>query len=93
MPRYYVTKTWHDFPEGGSFGTVVEADSHMEAEAECEAEMAASEMDSSYGDDDRPDEEILAEIMASYSDEWVTIDCFDLDEFIKEHTEVKNVDG
>ena len=40
MPKFYVTATWHDFPEGGSYGNVVTADTHDEAERLLKLEMA-----------------------------------------------------
>ncbi|MZR12680.1 hypothetical protein GQE99_06555 [Maritimibacter sp. DP07] len=39
--RSYVTRNWHDYPEGGDFGTIVEAKDHDEAERLCGLEMAA----------------------------------------------------
>lgn len=30
--KFYVTLTWHDWSEGGSYGTVVEAESYEDAE-------------------------------------------------------------
>lgn len=75
MPKFYVTMTWHDWPEGGSYGTVVEAKSYAHAETLCRQEMAAS-----YGQD--IEEEVDPE---DYSDEWHLVDCFLVDDFLKEH--------
>ena len=41
MTNFYVTLTWHDWPEGGSYGTVVDAESHAQAEELTRAEMRA----------------------------------------------------
>lgn len=74
--RFYVTLTWDDFPEGGSYGTVVHAADHHMAEA-----LARQEMADHRADPDRTADEIFA----AYHDEWHLIDCFDLDEFIESH--------
>lgn len=80
MTRFYVTKTWHDWPEGGSYGTVVEANDFAEAEALCEAEMAQSYAE--FFDDEEDPVEYARE---AYGQEWHTVDCFNLDEFIENH--------
>lgn len=53
--RFYVTLTWDDWPEGGSFGTVVEATNAEEAEELARDEMADSAA-SDRGYEDAPDE-------------------------------------
>ena len=78
MKRFYVTMTWDDFPEGGSYGTVVEAETPDEAEGACRQEMAES-----YAEHD--DEHNAAYYLETYGDDWHLIDCFDLDEFIARH--------
>ena len=77
MKRFYVTMTWHDFPDGGSYGTVVEARDHNHAEKLCRAEMAH------FGSEEGHQTE--AEMLEYYGSDWVAIDCFDLDEFIESH--------
>ena len=77
MKRFYVTMTWHDFPEGGSYGTVVEAEDHEQAAAMCRTEMAH------FGSENGHQTE--AEMLEYYNDDWELIDCFDLDEFIERH--------
>ena len=77
--RFYVTMTWHDFPEGGSYGTVVEARDHNHAKKLCREEMAISLSDESKGED-TPEQK-----MKNYGEGWHVIDCFYLDEFIKHH--------
>jgi hypothetical protein len=80
MKRYYVTMTWDDFPEGGSYGDIFEADSPEQAEQLCVQAMAEAR---SKGSDD-PDE--APEVYISdYASDWHLIDCFDLDEFIAKH--------
>jgi hypothetical protein len=32
MKRFYVTMTWEDWPEGGSFGHIVEAETEGETD-------------------------------------------------------------
>lgn len=51
MPKFYVTMTWHDFPEGGSYGNTVTADSYEDAEELIKLEMAETMADP---DDDIP---------------------------------------
>ena len=77
--RFYVTMTWDDWPEGGSFGTIVEAEDYSDAEDACRLEMAETRFDPEIHDSE-------SEVLASYGDEWFVVDCFPLDEFIKEHT-------
>ena len=77
--KFYVTKTWHDWPEGGSYGTVVEANDHAEAEALCEAEMAQA-----YAEFFDDEEDPVGYARKAYGQEWHTVDCFDLDEFIED---------
>lgn len=38
--RFYVSMTWDDWPEGGSYGTTVLALDHEAAEEACKLEMA-----------------------------------------------------
>jgi hypothetical protein len=86
LHRFYVTMTWDDFPEGGSYGTVVEAKDHEQAERFCRLEMAASRCEQQSGDlDDNDDEQSIEEFLDEYDAEWHLIDCFDLDEFIQNH--------
>jgi hypothetical protein len=40
LKRFYVSMTWEDWPEGGSYGTVVQALGHAAAESACKIEMA-----------------------------------------------------
>lgn len=77
MTRFYVTLTWHDWPEGGSYGTIVEAKDHEEAEKMARAEMRATYAEEGdYDDDDYLDER---------DHNWHLVDCFDLDQFIERH--------
>lgn len=78
--RFYVTKNWHDYPEGGSYGTVVEAETSEEANLLCSVEMAES-----YANSQGDDSFTAATALADYKDDWITVDCFDLDEFITRH--------
>jgi hypothetical protein len=77
MKRFYVTMTWDDFPEGGSYGTVVEAEDHEEAEKLCRLEMAQIRVEGGSGDGCTAEE--------YPTDDWHLIDCGDLDEFIARH--------
>ena len=75
--RFYVTMTWDNWPDGGSYGTVVEAESAEDAELQCRAEMARSRLGEGY--------ETIAEVIDQYGDDWHVVDCWDLDEFIGRH--------
>lgn len=78
--KFYVTLTWHDWPEGGSFGTVVEAKDYEEAETLARAEMRATlaeEGDGEYDDDYLDDRD----------HNWHLVDCFKVADFIKRHNE------
>ena len=75
MTRFYVTLTWHDWPEGGSYGTIVEAKDHEEAE-----KMARAEMAESYSATINSTVEYA---QRAYGHNWHIVDCFDLDAFIE----------
>lgn len=80
MKRWYVTMTWDDWPEGGSYGTVVEAETYTDAVRACEDEMCMARGWSTAPDED--DGGFCQELV----DQWAVVDCFDLDEFIANHT-------
>ena len=94
--RFYVTLTWHDFPEGGSFGTIVEAKEHNEAENKAREEMAQA-----YTEDDKiegyeemseaeqlqAEENQILECVGKHLFTWHLVDCFDLDDFIRRHNQ------
>ena len=51
MARFYVTMTWENWPDCGSYGMVVEAKNHAEAEKAVRAEMVTHEDgDEGYAD-------------------------------------------
>lgn len=79
--RFYVTMTWDDWPEGGSFGTVVNAETAEEAEVSCRIEMAMSRATESG----LHDKDVIEQMFAEYGDHWHLVDCFDLDDFIAQH--------
>lgn len=81
MTRFYVTLTWHDWPEGGSYGTIVEAPNSLAAENLAREEMRASYAEESDYDDD--DDNYLDDL----SRDWHVVDCFNLDDFIERHKE------
>lgn len=76
---WYVSMTWHDFPQGGSYGAVVTARNAEEAEKACRFEMAEAEF--TDGECGRS----LADVVEEYKDEWHIIDCFPLQQFINQH--------
>lgn len=77
MPRFYCTATWHDWPEGGSYGIIVEAKDHEEAE-----KMARAKMAESYSATINSTVEYA---QRAYGYNWHLVDCFDLDQFIERH--------
>lgn len=79
--RYYVTMTWDDFPEGGSYGTIVRATSHAEAEELCRQEMAQTREDSGV---------TAAQVREMHEHEWHTIDCIPFEEFVAHNLKVTN---
>lgn len=77
--RYYVSVTWEDWPEGGSFGTIVEAESYEEAKNLAFYEMAKSLADQR----DWPD--TVQQTIDYYTGCWHVVDCFPLDDFLRRH--------
>jgi hypothetical protein len=75
--RFYVTMTWDDWPEGGSYGTVVTAQDCSDAEFQCILEMAFSREN---------EDDSAAHYLEHYANDWHPVDCFDLDEFIATHS-------
>ncbi|MCR9254748.1 MAG: hypothetical protein NXI16_01480 [Alphaproteobacteria bacterium] len=80
MTRFYVTMTWDNWPEGGSYGTVVEAENHDQAEELCRQKMAEWRAD---------EDQTAKEVRESHEHEWHVVDCFDLDAFIAQHSRDK----
>lgn len=77
--RYYVTMTWDDWPDGGSYGTVVRASDHEHAEELCREKMARVRTE---GIDTFDPESKIKWWLENYGSEWHLVDCFDLDEFV-----------
>ena len=77
MPKWYCTFTRHDWPEGGSYGIIVEAPNSLAAE-----DLASVEMRQTYSEQyDVTDLATLDDL----NHEWHLVDCFDLDQFIERH--------
>lgn len=72
MQLFYVTMTWDDWPEGGSYCTVVEAKDYAEAEHFCKFEMAEARTE--LFEDGEP-ESYPGYWMQTYGDVWETVDC------------------
>ena len=87
LKRFYVSMTWDDWPEGGSYGTVVKAMDHEEAQMLCRREMAASRIESYDADDPDRDSISIESLVFAYEFEWALVDCFELDQFIQHHTQ------
>lgn len=88
LKRFYVTCNWHDFPEGGTYGTVVWASSHENAEFLTHQEMATSyaegcDVDDFYFYDCQNFDEMVERMYGAHHFEWHVVDCFPLDDFIQ----------
>lgn len=70
---FYVTATWDNWPEGGSYGEVVQANSDNEAEEAIMAGMAESR-----ANEDRTEEEVRE----SFGRQWWIVDCMPLAKFM-----------
>jgi len=77
-PWWYVTLTWDDWPEGGSFGTVVQADNHDDAERAAHWEMAGTRVDDGAFEDE-------AEVIDALIADWHLVDCFRLQDLFDMH--------
>ena len=88
LPRWYVTMTWDDWPEGGSFGCTVRAQDHNEAERMAKHLMAESRLNER---DEDVTEQSVFDVIAG--NDWYIIDCFDLDAFIERHQNNQDVDA
>lgn len=92
--RFYVTMLWHDQPEGGSFGTVIEAADQIDAQSLCKQEMALCQAEG-WDDPKNAEEADWTDPdywLREYGDSWETVDCFDLDDFIIRHMTPETVD-
>lgn len=79
---YFVLAAWHDWPEGGTFGTIVEANGYSSAERKCHREMALAEIDSVSAD-----ERMTWAEAYSNQDEWTILECWPVRDFIARHIE------
>lgn len=79
MKRWYVTITWHDWPEGGSYGEIVEAETAEDAEAQVRLLMADSIQDAW----DEKDGVSMTDLVEEYAGQWHLVDCWDVDEFVE----------
>lgn len=71
--EYYVSCTWDNWPEGGSYGTKVRAGSYEEA-----LELTRQEMAATRTEEDARD---------VYGYQWQEVDCFKLDAFFSLHAQ------
>lgn len=67
LQRFYVVKAWDNFPEGGTCGEIIWAKDHDDAKEQM------IEIMRSYRDYEAD----------GYVDQWETIDCWPLDDFIE----------
>lgn len=73
--RYYVTLTWDDWPNGGSYGTVVMANNAEDAEHAARWEMA-----NARDEFDHP-----ADCIKAWGHDWHLVDCWLVDDFVARH--------
>lgn len=82
--RFYVTITWDNFPESGSYGDVVWAKDHRDAEEKVKQNMASVRCEgynpADYGCS--TEGQMLRQFHRAHEHDWQVIDCFPLDEFI-----------
>lgn len=72
---HYVSMTWDDWPEGGSYGAQIMADDQNAAIAIAKLQMA----DSRCGGEDADSETSLPLYwLENYSDDWHTVDCWEM---------------
>ena len=77
LRRFYVTMTWDDFPEGGSYGNIFEAVDVGAAVLRCREAMAESRIE------ERDGEGNVSELVKQYANIWHVIDCWDVDAFVE----------
>lgn len=84
MKIWYVSLTWHDWPDGGRYVTEVEAIDEGAAEAKAREEMGlALAKERGAGPEDMTD--TLNAIWENEQTDWYLVDVFCIDEFIKQH--------
>lgn len=88
--RYYVSMTWDDWPEGGTYTTLVDAESDEEALAKVKRQMAEARI----FDDEEYDEEYtrdmaIDECLEGYGDAWHEVECLPIDDFIEHLQQIK----
>lgn len=88
MTRWYVTLTWDDWPEGGSYGTVVQAETYDAAVATAKREMAETRDDAFHSTPEEADA-AAERLLEALGDEWHVVDCFKLDDFLAEHAPLR----
>lgn len=88
MKQWYVALTWHDWPDGGSYATEVEAADAGAAEAKAREEMGlALAEERGTGPEDMTD--TLNAIWENEQVDWYLVLAFPIDEFIAQHTTEK----
>lgn len=112
MRRFYVSLTWEDWPDGGSYGTSVCAHNETEAEERARDEMVLSRLSDlslcrhcgqpdfhskngfcgncadriQSGERVDDTDKAVDTVMSKYSSQWHLVDCFDIDAFISDHS-------
>ena len=88
LVRFYVTMAWENFPEGGSYGDVVWARDHGEAEDLVRKNMAYVRCEGVRPEDYHfydceTFEQLHAQFLQAHQHQWEVIDCWRLDDFIE----------
>lgn len=87
---FYVTMTWDDFPEGGSYGDMVMAADSEEAEAMIRRDMAMLRVVDDVDPEDLDQE--VESFMASMRNEWNVIDAFPIGDHIRKVLDLPGAD-
>jgi len=82
MTRFYITMTWHNWPDGGYWGETITAIDQNEAITAAKEKMAESLVNERGCDEGEDHDTAVAEALSNYADEWMVVDCFDLDIFL-----------
>lgn len=73
MKTFSLILTWDNFPEGGTYGTVVKAEDETQAEELARQEMAALRSEA-HVDDETTHEEAAQSVRDSYEHEWIVVE-------------------
>lgn len=87
MARFYVTMTWEDWPQGGSWVDYVEVepeapDGQITSEMVSRAAKKEMALARSLDSEGNPNQEDAQEILETFGGDWFLADHFNVDEFM-----------